>query len=194
MNKFQIIAVIIIGVFYVAYLTKMMLQRKKGIETNQLGKGIKNVKTLKVEKMLSIASFVIIPSELISIIFNTHYFLSEQVRYVGLGIAAVGVIIFITAMYTMRDSWRAGIPDKDKTKMVTGGIYRVSRNPAFLGFDLTYIGILLAFDNPILLVATVFVMVMMHLQILEEEKFLSVVFDKEYEEYKGKTGRYFILF
>ncbi len=53
------------------------------------------------------------------------------------------------------------------------GIYNYSRNPAFLGFDLVYIGILLMFFNPVLLVISVFAMVMLHLQILREEKFLE---------------------
>ena len=43
----------------------------------------------------------------------------------------------------MRDSWRAGIFETDKTKLVTEGIYQISRNPAFLGFDLLIIGTLL---------------------------------------------------
>ncbi len=43
----------------------------------------------------------------------------------------------------MKDSWRAGIPDSDKTELVTTGIYKYSRNPAFLGFDLQYMGVLL---------------------------------------------------
>ena len=43
----------------------------------------------------------------------------------------------------MRDFWRAGISETDKTELVTEGIYQISRNPAFLGFDLLYIGILL---------------------------------------------------
>lgn len=43
----------------------------------------------------------------------------------------------------MRDSWRAGISETDKTELVTEGIYQISRNSAFLGFDLLYIAILL---------------------------------------------------
>ena len=43
----------------------------------------------------------------------------------------------------MRDFWRAGISETDKTELVTEGIYQISRNPAFLGFDVLYFGILL---------------------------------------------------
>ena len=47
----------------------------------------------------------------------------------------------------MRDSWRAGIPERDGTELVTGGLYAFSRNPAFLGFDLMYLGVFLLFAN-----------------------------------------------
>ena len=91
----------------------------------------------------------------------------------------------------MKDSWRAGINTAGDTKLVTKGIYAFSRNPAFLAFDFLYIGILLMYFNPLLLGATVFAMVMLHLQILQEEKYLPQLFGEEYLEYKKNTGRYF---
>ena len=48
----------------------------------------------------------------------------------------------------MRDSWRASIPKKSQTKLVISGIYKFSRNPAFLGFNLQYTGVLLLYFNP----------------------------------------------
>nr|WP_325196398.1 methyltransferase [uncultured Oscillibacter sp.] len=45
-------------------------------------------------------------------------------------------------------------------KLVTDGIYRYSRNPAFLGFDLQYIGVLLMYCNLLTGMFTVFAMVM----------------------------------
>lgn len=49
----------------------------------------------------------------------------------------------------MRDSWRAGISETDKTELVTGGIYQFSCNPAFFEFNLLYIGILLEWKGTI---------------------------------------------
>lgn len=49
----------------------------------------------------------------------------------------------------MRDSWSAGISETDKTELVTEGIYQFSRNPAFLEFNLLYIGILLEWKGTI---------------------------------------------
>lgn len=193
MNKIQMIAILELSIFYIAYVMKMMLQRKKGIQTNQLGKGVKEKRTLLVEKILACASFLIIPADLISIFLDANLYSNEGVRYFGLALIFAGNIFFIVAMWTMRDSWRAGIPKTDKTEIVTGGIYKISRNPAFLGFDLTYIGFFLAFDNVILLLASIFAIGAMHMQILEEEKFMEMTFKGTYIEYKKKVGRYLFL-
>ena len=90
----------------------------------------------------------------------------------------------------MRNSWRAGIPDKDRTELVTTGIYRFSRNPAFLGFDLQYLGVLLMFGNGLTAGFTVFAAVMLHLQILQEERYLTETFGTPYLEYRKQVFRY----
>ena len=36
---FQLIAVILLGIFYSCYFGKMIAQRRKGIQTDQIGKG-----------------------------------------------------------------------------------------------------------------------------------------------------------
>lgn len=82
----------------------------------------------------------------------------------------------LLSVLCMKDSWRAGIPDKDKTELVTTGIYRFSRNPAFLGFDLMYVGVLLLYGNLLTLGFSVFAIVMLHLQILQEERYLVNTF------------------
>ena len=113
------------------------------------------------------------------------------VKITGVSIASIGVIVFIMAVITMRDSWRVGV-GADDTELITCGIYSVSRNPAFLGFDLMYIGILLIFFNWVLFAITVFTMIMLHLQIVKvEEPFLFTVFGAEYLAYRKKVFRYF---
>lgn len=192
MNKYQIAGLILLAIYYAAYFIKMIGQRKKGIQTRQLGVGKKAKRTVMIEKTLQVVSVLTVIVELASVIINTGDSTSTALRLTGLGIAALGTVTFITAMLTMQDSWRAGIPEKDSTSLVTCGIYRISRNPAFLGFDLIYIGIGISFFNIILLVVSIVGIVMMHLQILEEEKFLVEAFGTGYEEYRKQVGRYFI--
>lgn len=80
-----------------------------------------------------------------------------------------------------------------KVQTVLTEIYRISRNPSFLGFDLLYIGLLISFFNYIHLAFVVFAVVMLHLLILQEEKFLTATFGEKYVGYKRRTGRYFIF-
>ena len=192
----KITAFVLMAVFYSAYLGKKFAQSRQGITTNQIGKGDKPRKVLLVENIMGWATFVVIPVEIISIILYPRITLIPAIKFcpvlqwTGLAIAAIGVAFFIVAMLTMADSWRAGIPDSDKTAFVQKGIYRISRNPAFVGFDLMYIGLLLAFPNIIHLLFAVFPVVMLHLHRRQEEVFLRNTFGTEYEEYCEKVRRY----
>lgn len=90
----------------------------------------------------------------------------------------------------MKDNWRVGVSKEENTNLVTNGIYAISRNPAFLGFDLMYIGILFSFFNWYLCFATSFALVFFHLQIVNvEEDFLLERFGDDYLKYKRNGTR-----
>lgn len=186
---FQVAGIAIMLVFYGCYFIKMISQHKKGIKTNQIGK--EKVGFVKlVEITMKVFTYLVPAVEIVSIILNTSFF-AVPVRIVGVLVAVVGVAVFIISVLTMRDSWRAGVSKTDKTELVTKGIYKISRNPAFLGFDLMYLGILLMFFNLVLFEVSLFAMLMFHLQIVNvEEEFLLEAFGDEYLRYKKKVCRY----
>ena len=134
---------------------------------------------------MSIATVGIIPAQLLSIAFGWSH-LPDNARFTGFCLGMLGDLIFLISVLCMRNSWRVGIPDKDRTELVTTGIYRFSRNPAFLGFDLQYLGVLLMFGNGLTAGFTVFAAVMLHLQILQEERYLTETFGTPYlDRYSG---------
>ena len=186
---FQVAGIAIMLAFYGCYFIKMISQHKKGIKTDQIGKG--KVGFVKfVEITMKIVTYLVPAVEIVSIILNTSFF-AVPVRIVGVLVAVVGVAVFIISVLTMRDSWRAGVSKTDKTELVTKGIYKISRNPAFLGFDLMYLGILLMFFNLVLYIVSLFAMLMFHLQIVNvEEEFLLEAFGDEYLRYEKKVCRY----
>ncbi len=53
-----------------------------------------------------------------------------------------------------------------------------------------YIGMLLMYMNPLMLIFTAFAMVMLHLQILQEERYLQQQFGEKYGVYKKQVFRY----
>lgn len=185
----KIIALCLMAMFYVCYFSKMISQKKRGIRTDQLGKGKEGFLKF-IEIILKITTYLLPIIQIISILFyfeNSHWLL----RIAGVAIELFGIVVFIASIVEMKDNWRAGVQREDKTNLVTTGIYSISRNPAFLGFDLMYIGILLTFFNWYLLFATTFAVVLFHLQIVNvEEDFLIETFGQEYLDYKGKVCRY----
>lgn len=185
---FRLPAVLVLALFYGIYFTKTLLQKRKGIKTRQIGKR-KEPEIHTVEVLMSIATFGIVPAQLLSVVFGWSL-LPDSARFTGFCTGILGDIIFLLSVLFMRDSWRAGIPEKDKTELVTDGIYKFSRNPAFLGFDFQYIGFMLMYFNPLTAAFTVFAVLMLHLQILQEERYLEGVFGKPYTDYKKSVFRY----
>lgn len=194
MNIDNIIGIVILVAFYGSYFLKMLVQYKNGIKTDRMGKGSKPKKTFIIEVILKTITFSSGAIQFISIIFiNDSLYLirNNTVRYFGFIISTLGAIIFIISIITMSDSWRAGIDNTQKTQIINTGIYKYSRNPAFLGFDLFYIGIGLSFSYILNIIFMGLSVLMLHLQILEEEKYLPTVFGNDYLNYKNKTKRYF---
>ena len=138
---------------------------------------------------MGIATFVIVPVQLCAIVFGWSH-MPSGARFSGFLIAMLGDAVFLISVWTMRDSWRAGIPEKDRTALVTDGIYAYSRSPAFLGFDCMYIGVFLLYANVLTGLCTAFAIVMLHMQILQEEKFMTATHGAEYLAYKSKVFRY----
>ena len=168
----------------------MLIQKKKGIQTNQIGKG--KAGFVKIIELTMKAATILAPIVEVYSIFMNRSMFPIWVRYAGIAIAVLGDVIFVISVLTMKDSWRAGVSETDKTELVTDGIYQLSRNPAFLGFDLVYIGILMMFFCQTLFFVSVFAVLMLHLQIVNvEEDFLTTAFGNEYIEYKKTVNRYF---
>ena len=185
---YRLMALFVLAVFYGIYLVKQWMQKRRGIRTMQIGRR-KDARTHTVEMLMGIATVGIIPAQLLSIGFGWSH-LPASDRFTGFCVGMLGDLIFLLSVICMKDSWRAGIPDGDRTELVTGGIYRYSRNPAFLGFDLMYIGVFLMYCNLLTGMFTVFATVMLHLQILQEERYLTAAFGAEYLDYRHQVLRY----
>ena len=186
----KMVTVLLMAAFYSCYFIKMINQRKKGIRTDQLGKGKEGLVKF-IGTALKITTCALPLVQLISIVYckANRYVLF---RRAGVAITAAGVAVFMLSVLQMKDNWRAGVQKEEKTMLVTTGIYSISRNPAFLGFDLMYTGILFTYFNWCLCAATVIAVLLFHLQIVKaEENFLTEAFGNEYRQYKSKVCRYF---
>ena len=186
--SYPLLALFVLAVFYGIYFVKMLAQKRRGIRTLQIRqRKEKSIQT--VELLMSIATLGVVIAQLVSILFGWSC-LPTNARFTGFCTGMLGDLIFLLSVLCMKDSWRAGIPDQEHTELVTSGIYRFSRNPACLGFDFMYIGVMLMYCNLLTVPLTVFAIVMLHLQILQEERYLDETFGEAYREYKRHTFRY----
>ncbi len=175
--------------FYFTYAIKMLMLRNRGIKANLLGKGLKPEKAKLMESLLNLSASLGTIIQFASVLF-TNPTAIPFIYITGLVLAAAGLSFFAVSVITMQDNWRAGFDEKQKTNLVTHGIYTISRNPAFVGFDLIYIGCAMVFPFWLNIAAAAASLILFHVQIKSEEKYLTITFRKEYEAYKARVYRY----
>lgn len=115
------------------------------------------------------------------------------ISFVGYAFVLAGFVLGLLALIAMRNSWRVGIRYDQKTDLVISGIYRFSRNPYFLSYNVLIFGYLLIFPSPILAILLISLAITFHRMILEEEAYLESVHGDEYLKYKKRVNRYLTL-
>ena len=202
MDISDIISLVLLIAFAAAYILKLVfLKRREKVNANVLAKGKKDFSIYCTEMSVGISSSLWLLTWIFEIIFHNklssfldYLFINTYTTYTGIFLTAVGVCTFISAAIFMKNSWRVGIDKNTKTTLVTDGIYKYSRNPAFIGFYLMFIGLFFTYSNLLTLFVLVINLITFHRLILQEEKHLLSMFGAEYEKYKRKVPRYFLIF
>jgi protein-S-isoprenylcysteine O-methyltransferase Ste14 len=110
-------------------------------------------------------------------------------KLVALGLWALGFILLFIGRFGLGESFRIGSPKED-TALKTYGLFRISRNPMYVGVYSTLLAAVLYTLNPALLVVAVFVAAVHHRIVLAEEHHLQAVFGDEYAAYCHRVRRY----
>ena len=110
--------------------------------------------------------------------------------WAGLALSVVAVAGMLFALISFGDSFRVGIDEERPDKLVTTGMFALSRNPIYVCFDSFFIGLFLVHRNLIILAAVIAFALVIHRQILREEKFLHAHYGAEYKDYVCKVRRY----
>lgn len=105
---------------------------------------------------------------------------------IGQGISISGIVAFRRVKTTLNP-----LKPGNSTALVTGGIYRFTRNPMYLGLLLTLMGWLAFIASPPALVFLFFYVVYINrFQIDPEERTLSSLFGEDYAAYKTRVRRW----
>jgi protein-S-isoprenylcysteine O-methyltransferase Ste14 len=119
------------------------------------------------------------------------YFVENSILNIcAIVICTVSLIWFGITLKIFGKSFRVGIDENTKDKLITNGTFSISRNPVYVAFVTFFIGILLAYPNIITLIFLIILSITIHRQVLREEKFLKDHYGNEYYEYCNKVRRY----
>ncbi len=116
------------------------------------------------------------------------------IEITGLIFITAGFILGLLALIEMKNSWRVGIRYDQKTELVTTGIYRFSRNPYFLSYDLLIFGYILIIQSILLVVLYIALVLTFHTMIKEEEIYLQSVHGNAFSDYREKVNRYLTFY
>ncbi|MCG6187173.1 methyltransferase family protein [Maribellus maritimus] len=131
-------------------------------------------------------SFSILPEILTNDIFENIF-----LKISGSVIIIFSLILLAVTLIHFNTSLRFGLDKNNHGKLVTKGVFSISRNPFFLSLDIYFIGITLIFPTMFFVGFALLVLVGIHSFILREEKFMLEVYKEEYEKYIKKVSRYF---
>jgi protein-S-isoprenylcysteine O-methyltransferase Ste14 len=100
-----------------------------------------------------------------------------------------GLVLALVSALNLGDATRLGLPD-EQTELKTGGLYRFSRHPMYVGFHLFTLSALFYTLNPVLVLLGLYSIYVYHQIITAEEAFLEQRFGDDYAEYKTRVRRY----
>lgn len=105
----------------------------------------------------------------------------------------INLIISAASLINLKDSWRVGVLEDQKTELITSGIYRFTRNPYFVSYFLMFAAYTILLQNLILLFLSLLGFIFVHKMIKKEEDYLSSIHGNAYTDYKTKVARYIII-
>lgn len=112
-------------------------------------------------------------------------------RGVALALIVGGILFDGMAAGLFRRRGTAVEPWKPSTALIVEGPYRFSRNPIYVGFAVTYVGLAIAMNSWIALILLLpCLWVVDRFVIQREERYLAGRFGPAYEAYRGKVRRW----
>ena len=116
---------------------------------------------------------------------------SAVIKYIGFGLIVIALILAFSAFNEFRKLQTTLDPHGSVKAVVTNGVYKISRNPIYLGFLLMVIGFpLYSGYYSGVIAAPLFLISMNRLVIEKEEAYLEKKFGELYTSYKSQARRW----
>ena len=199
MKVFDFLPLITFLLFVILITGKTILLKIKGVPVSSNSKKSAFVKfVLYPIFLLTIILFI---SELVKPAFNITYsvlpefltqnlFNSISLKVLGATLIIISLIFLAFTLHNFNKSLRFGMNSKNLGKLITTGVFSISRNPFFISILFFFAEIALICPSPFFIGFAALTIISIHFFILKEEKFLRKNYGDEYDIYAKNVRRY----
>jgi len=113
----------------------------------------------------------------------------DILRWVGVTVCFLGGVLRIIPVYVLKNRFSGLVAIQPGHKLETRGIYRVIRNPSYLGMLITSLGWVLTFRSGVGVLLALSLLIPLVARMHAEERLLREQFGAEYEAYFRRTWR-----
>lgn len=194
--KVYLFLILLFTLFFVFVLPTYITYKKTKINPITFGKEDTAHNFVgNVFKVLIILLIITFSANLINENWYIKYFVpivyleNKVLFYIGFLLLHFSIFWIFIAQMQMGTSWRIVIDEKNKTNLVTMGLFSVSRNPIFLGILVSIFGVFMILPNVFTFFIAFAAYIVIQIQIRLEEEFLLKEFGENYKIYKKNTRR-----
>ncbi len=145
---------------------------------------------ISIGLVIAVAIYSLAPASWYTYLVPLPWLEARPITIIGVVLLVVALIWVLIAQAQMGASWRIGIDEENQTDLVTHGVFRISRNPIFLGMRLNLLGLFLVIPNALTLVLWLVGDIAIQMQVFIEEEHLKQQHGTAYQEYQAVTSRY----
>lgn len=138
---------------------------------------------------LIVILFVFLPS-LYKYLVPISYLSNPTLSIIGQILLTLTLGWVLIAQVHMQKSWRIGIDENIKTELIQTGLFKISRNPIFLGMRIMLLGLFLVLPNAATLVTLFSGELLIQIQVRLEEEFLTRIHGEAYRAYRKQVRRW----
>jgi protein-S-isoprenylcysteine O-methyltransferase Ste14 len=170
-------------------LTRAFLMKQQGIKAMKFGSIDK--KDFLIPPFALFYFYIVFAEALhLPAVSRQEFFRSELSPWIGVVFCAAGLGLLLWSLISFGRSFRVGIDTDRPGRLVTSGIFALSRNPIYVAFASVLLGEFLIFPNWILLVYLGAATWLFNRQVLREEEYLKKHYGEEYADYCARVRRY----
>lgn len=186
----QIFLAAALGTYLVAFVAALVfVRRRTGCDPKGVDVGKTKVSGMTLFLWLAIAACYVFNAHSVAWFGRIACLDNDAAKGSGIVLWVIGMLVGLVGEVALGESFRIDLP-RERTRLITTGIYRYTRNPCVLGLDLVVLGTFLIAPSLLALLVVVLNFVGFHLKVQAEEEYLLQVHGVEYEAYCAHTGRY----